>query len=459
VIDPALRRVALLVAACYFMEMLDGTIVVTALPQIGDAFDVATSSAGVLISAYFITLAVLIPASGWLTARFGGRAVLLTAIAVFTAASLGCAASTSFLALVAFRVLQGAGAALMVPVGRILVFREADKRHIMRLMAYVVWPGLIAPVVAPLVGGVLATYASWHWLFLINLPLGAVAFIVAWRIVHAGPSGDPGPFDMLGAALTCGGLAALAYAAQRATDDQPPWVLVGVTGGAAFVLLAAAVGHLLRADAPLLDLRILRTHTFGASVTGLALFIPVVVAIPFLLPLLFQTVFGWSAVKSGAVVLFVFVGNIAIKPATTWLYRRGGFRTVIASSTAVLGLSTLLLAAIDAFTPVAVVAVLLVIGGVARSIGFTGYNTLALADVPPQAMNNASTLVTTAQQLLFGLGVAIAALLLRLGEAVADTRLAAFRVAFICVSGLAFLAAISASRLARTSGAALTAAD
>lgn len=457
VIDPRLRRLALLVAACFFMEQLDGTIVVTAIPRISAALDVAPASAALIITAYLVTLAALIPLSSWLTARHGARRIFPTAILVFTLASLGCALSSSLGMLVAFRVLQGAGGAMMVPVGRMIVFADARKDQIMRLMSLIVWPGLIAPVIAPLAGGVITTYAGWRWLFLINIPLGAIALVAARRLVAGGPERGIAPLDRTGVALTCGGLAALTYGAYVISQQHPDWPLAGVLAVAAAALLVIAVRHLLTVRAPLVNLRTLAIPTFGASIGGNALFWILVGAIPFLLPLLFQTVFGWSAIKSGSVVLFLFVGNIAIKPATTWLYNRYGFRTMLLAATTCMGVSTVAIAAVQESTPLVVIAALALISGVARSVGLTGYQTLGLSDVPPDHMRDANALAATTQQLFLGLGVAAATLALRFGALVSghgdDSR--AYTVAFLALALIAFATTASALRLHPAAGQAI----
>lgn len=183
-INPKLRNMALLVAGCYFMENLDSTIVTTAVPAMSRAFAVSSSAIGLVITSYMVTLAVLIPLSGWLAEYFGTRRVFLAAIAVFTLASLGCALSTSLPGLVAMRVLQGAGGAMMVPVGRVVVLQHTEKKDLMKIMSYLVWPGLISPAIAPLLGGLIVTHGSWKWLFLINLPLGAAGFAAAWKLIR-----------------------------------------------------------------------------------------------------------------------------------------------------------------------------------------------------------------------------------------------------------------------------------
>jgi EmrB/QacA subfamily drug resistance transporter len=457
-IDRRLRNVALLVAGCFFMENLDATIVVTAVPQMSRSLGVTATATALVITAYLLTVAALVPISGWMTARFGARPVFLSAIAIFTGASLGCALSTNLPELVGLRILQGAGGAMMVPVGRLVVLGPAPKSQIMRLMSYIVWPALIAPVIAPLAGGIITTYASWRWMFVINVPLGLVALAFAWRMVHSErAAGTPPRLDRLGVALTCTALGGLAYTGQHIGDDAPSWDVVLVLGPASLVLLAAAAWHLLRTEAPLVNLRTLRISTFGAATAGSSLFWVVVGAVPFLMPLLFQTVWGWSPIKSGAVVLFIFVGNIGIKPATTWLFNRFGFRTVLLSSTAGLAASTLVAGLLTADTPLVVVAVVALLAGVARSVGLTGYTTLGFSDVPPEQMADANALAATVQQLFVGLGVAAATVALRAGDLLPGdpSQRTVFAFAFALLALVALLSITEAVRLHPSAGEAL----
>jgi EmrB/QacA subfamily drug resistance transporter len=461
-IDKRVRNIALLVAACFFMELLDGTIVITAVPKISSSLGVSPTATGLVVTAYLVTVAVLIPLSGWMTLRYGYRWVLLSAIAVFTVASLGCAASQSFAELVAMRVLQGAGGAMMVPVGRMIVFERAEKSQVMRLMSYIVWPALLAPVIAPLAGGVITTYASWRWMFLINVPLGVVGLICAWRLIDGRPAETPPRLDRAGVLLTCGGLAAFTYGAHLASDARPPWLLVLLLALAAVVLLVVATRHLLRTSAPVVELRTLRIPTFGNAMVGSSLIWLVIGAIPFLLPLLFQTVFGWSPIKSGALVLFVFVGNIAIKPVTTFLYTSYGFRRVLLAASGCLTLTTVGCALLTAGTPVVAIALLALVSGGARSVSMTGYTTLALSDVPPAEMRPANALASTAQQLFTGLAVVLATLALRLGNALGKLEPAAhgarfaYVIAFLVVGVVGALATAVVLRLHPSAGAALT---
>ncbi len=462
-IDRRVRNIALLVAACFFMELLDGTIVITAIPKISSSLGVSPGTTGLVVTAYLVTVAVLIPLSGWMTLRYGYRWVLLSAIAVFTVASLGCAASQTFGELVAMRILQGAGGAMMVPVGRMIVFERAAKSEVMRLMSYIVWPALLAPVIAPLAGGVITTYASWRWMFLINVPLGIAGVICAWRLIDGRPVETPPRLDVAGVLLTCSGLAAFTYSAHLASEARPHWLLVSSLGLASVVLLVVATRHLLRSPAPVVDLRTLRIPTFGNAMVGSAFIWLVIGAIPFLLPLLFQTVFGWSPIKSGALVLFVFVGNIAIKPLTTPMYTAYGFRRVLLAASACLTLTTVACALLSAGTPVVAIALLALVSGVARSVSMTGYTTLALSDVPPEQMRAANALASTAQQLFTGLAVVLATLALRLGNAIGKLGSAthsarfAYVVAFLVIGVVGALATAVVLRLHPSAGEVLTA--
>jgi EmrB/QacA subfamily drug resistance transporter len=459
VIDARQRRVGLLVAGCFFIEIMDGTLVSTSAPRIGRALGVSSAAVGLVVTAYLVTLAVLIPMSGWLVNRLGTRRVFLTSIVVFTGASVLCSMSTSLGELVAWRVLQGAGGAMMVPVGRLAVLATTAKSDLMRMISYIVWPALVAPVIAPLAGGFITTYASWRWLFLVNLPLGIIAFAAAVRLVPAIPAVAPPPLDWAGVLLTCAGLGGLTYAVSLLAQDPLPWGRVAAVGPASAAACALAVRHLLRVRHPLVDLRTLHIGTFRVAASSGALSGMAIGAVPFLLPLLFENVFGWSPVKSGAVVLFVFVGNIGIKPATTYVFNRWGFRTVLLVACLALAASICAAAFVTRQTPVAVIIVISVISGAARSVSMTAYNTLSFCDVPERQMPHANALAATVQQLSAGLGVAAATVALRAGSplsrALGDgTPQAAYTIAFLLVALLPMAAIPGITRMQRDAGSA-----
>lgn len=445
------RNIALLVAGTFFMENLDGTILTTAAPSIGRSLGVPSVAVGITITAYLLTLAVLIPLSGWITRRLGSRRIFLAAIAIFTLASVLCALSTNLPELTIMRVLQGIGGAMMVPVGRLAVLRVTDRADLIRAIALLTWPALLAPIVAPLAGGIITTYFTWHWIFLINVPLGIVAFFAALRIIPTEERESPPRLDWLGLVLTCTGLGSLVYLGSLLAERDPEMILTIGWAVVGFGLVGLAIAHQLRAPHPLLDLRALRIETFRLSHAGGSLFRLTVNAVPFLLPLLFQDVFGYSPLLSGALVLFVFVGNLAIKPATTSLLRRFGFPAVIVAASAAAALSMALMALLSSSTPLWVVIVLLTASGVARSTGFTAYNTIAFADVERVEMTDANTLASTLQQLAAGFGVAVGAVALRLGDSFGSGS-GAFGFAFAVLALLTALATVEGLLLSKSAG-------
>lgn len=449
--DWALRPVAVLVAGTLFMENLDGTIIATAAPSMARHFGVESAQVGVCVTAYLITVAALIPLSAWVADRWGIRSTFLAAISVFTLASALCSISTSLPILIGMRVLQGAGGSMMVPVGRLAVLGSTAKHDVIRAIAYLTWPALLAPVIAPTVGGLLTTYASWRWIFLINVPLGLAALIVAARIMPRLSAGELGPLDRAGFIGTALALGCLVSVAAVIGEPSVNWAsalaltAVGVTSG------SFAIVHLLRVPNPLIRLDALRVRTFRAAQTGGALFRIGINAVPFLLPLMFQDQFGWTPARAGLVMVFLFSGNVAIKPLTTPLLRTLPFRTVLVATTATAALTVGMCGLLRVSTAVPVIAVLLFASGNFRSIGYTCYNTIAFADIDQPAMNQANALATTIQQLTQALGVALAVVALKVGGAVVHAG-HAYSFAFVVTAGVIALALIDAMLLPAGAG-------
>lgn len=402
---------ALLVAGAFFMEILDATIITPAIPLIARSFGAEAVDVNIAISAYLVTVAVLIPATGWMADRFGIRRVFLTAIVIFTVASVGCAASASLPMLVAMRVLQGVGGAMMVPVGRLAVLRYSDKSDLVRAIALLTWPALVAPIIAVALGGAIVTVGSWRWIFLLNIPLGIIGFMLALKLIHGPPSAVSRTLDWRGLLLMGLGISAALLALEHVRlrgVDVPTLVVVALAGA----LIVGAVVHLLRAPHPLVQLRVLRVRTLRITVSAGSLYRAIIVAVPFLLVLQLQLEFGWTPLLSGVLVAALFVGNLAIKPTTTPLMRRFGIRRVLlVNGVASVGCFGLL-AALHPGVPVAAIAVVLAISGALRSIGFTAYNTLAFADVDGDELTHANTLHASVSELASGLGIAVAALVL-----------------------------------------------
>jgi EmrB/QacA subfamily drug resistance transporter len=454
-IDQAPRqpwRVALLVAGAMFMEQLDGTVIATALPQMANSFGVAAVDLNVGMSAYLLTLAVFIPASGWIADKFGARTVFTSAIATFTLASILCGLSGSLWQFIGARVLQGIGGALMVPTGRLIVLRNTEKQHLMRAIAYLTWPALSAPILGPPLGGLITSYASWRWIFLLNIPLGLIAMAVALALVPNVRGGGRGPFDWPGFALT--GLAGLGliYSLETVGHGRLSGAASGFMLAASLAIGLLAVRHMLRAAHPLLDLSAFRVPTFMIALRGGIAFRAAIAALPFLLPLLFQLAFGLDPFASGLLLLAVFAGNLGMKPATSTVLNRVGFRSTVLVNGSIAIATILGCSLLTPETPKAVIVPLLFVSGLARSMQFTALNTLAFADVPQPRMSGANSLFSMLNQMASGLGIAIGAIALRLASLLHPATEAVstrdFQIAFCVIAVLAIAAMVDFRRLA-----------
>lgn len=451
------RLIALVVAVTFFMENLDATVIATALPTMAAAFGVTPVDMNIGITAYILAVAIFIPLSSWVADRFGARRVFAGAIIVFTLASLLCGLSQSLEMFVFARVLQGIGGALMVPVGRLAVLRNTDKKDLVSMIAIITWPGLVAPILGPLAGGLIVTHASWPWIFYVNFPLGALALIAALWLVPEGREATIRTFDAKGFVLLAGACVALLGGLEWLGSQSGESLIAGFAVVAAGVLLAAwAVRHCRRYSDPLLPLETLSINTFRVSVFGGSLFRLAISALPFLLPLLFQIAFSLSPVDAGLLVLAVFAGNLAMKPFTTAIMQRHGFRKVLLVN-GVIGVASIMACALfSAQTPFAVIAAVLFVGGLSRSMQFTCYNAIGFADVAKARMSEASALFSMSFQLAMGLGVTVAALLLRASMTLqghdAQAQVADFRVAFVGVALLGALALGDVYRLPMTAG-------
>ena len=404
----------LLVAFTMFMEQLDGTILVTALPNIAASFDETAARLDVSVSAYLVTLSVMIPASGWIADRLGAKRVYGFAIALFVLASVLCGASQTIWQFVGARILQGLGGAMMVPVGRLIVLRGTEKRDLIRVIAYLTWPALSAPLLGPPLGGFITTYASWHWIFYINVPLGLVALLYVWKIVPGDQVRERRKFDVAGFFLTGGAILSLLFSIELLGRTGIPIVAAVVLFCFGLACGITVVQRSLNMSAPLISLVAFHTLTFRLAMRGGGIFRGCLVALPFLLPLLFQVGFGLDPVTSGTLLLGIFIGNLGMKPATSWILRYVGFRRTMLVSGCIAIATMLGCAMLTVQTPQVLIIALLVISGLARSMQFTTLSTLAFSDVPKPWMGSANTLFSMQQQAANAGGVAVAGALLRL---------------------------------------------
>ena len=453
------RTVSLIVASAMFMEQLDGTVLATALPTMAKSFHADPLHMNVALTSYLLTLAMFIPASARFADRFGSRTVFRAAIAMFTLGSIACAQAPTLAFLVAARMLQGAGGAMMSPVGRLVMLRAVSKSELVSAMAWLMIPATIGPIVGPPVGGFLVTYLSWHWIFYINVPIGIAGIILVTRYIEEMREPTRTPFDVRGLVLAGTALASLMFGIEMATRGVGSGLIVSalVVLGIASAMLYTL--HARRHSQPMLDFRMMRIPTFRFSVICGSLSRIGVGAMPFLLPMMLQLGFGLSALHSGLITFTSSIGSLAMRLVAPGILRRLGFRFVLSW----IGLiATLLLASTAAFRPgwpLAAIYGVLLANGFFQSLQFMAYNTIAYADVPRPQMSTATSFYTTFQQMSLTLGIAISAAVLAgsirmLGHSA--PLLSDFSVAFLAVSGIALAAPLLSLRLDPSAGAELS---
>jgi len=403
------RLIPLIVATALFMENMDSTVIATSLPAI--AADIGTSplTLKLAITSYLLSLAVFIPASGWTADRFGARMVFAIAVGVFMLGSIGCALSSSVTDFVIARIVQGMGGAMMTPVGRLVLLRSIDKSALVNAMAWVTVPALVGPVIGPPLGGFITTFFSWHWIFLINIPIGLLGIFMAMKYIDPIRSEDPERFDLYGLLLAGIGLGGIAFGLSVAGLNLLPWSVVAALIGIGTISMTLYLIHARRTASPVLDFSLLRLATMRASIFGGFLFRLGIGALPFLLPLLMQVGFGLSPFQSGLVTFASAVGAMGMKTLAARIIRTFGFRNLMTVNAVV---SSFFLAACGLFTvttPLLLIMIILVVGGFFRSLQFTAINTVAYAEVEPAQMSRATTLVSVNQQLALSAGVAVGA--------------------------------------------------
>lgn len=457
-LDPGRARVvALVVAIAFFMQLLDSTIVVTSLPQMGKDFGVPPVSMSIGLTIYLLTMAAFIPLSGWLGDRFGARNVFLVSITVFTTASLFCGLSSNLEQFIMARAIQGFGAALMTPVGRVIVLKNAPKSELVNAVALITWPALIAPVIGPIVGSLITTYFSWHWNFHINVPIGLIGLVLVWRFVPDQREVDAGQLDIPGFLLSALGLTLLLAGLETFTQGTATLPLVALLIAGGIVLGVAATWHFRRVANPLLDLSAFRVQTFALSTLSAGTALRTAInATPFLIPLFLQVGFGYDPIRAGSYLLVYFAGNLAMKTVTTRTLRAFGFRRVLVANGLIACGSIVACAFLTPTTPEVIALALLFIAGLTRSMQFTALNTIGFADITAAQRSSASTLSSMLQQVSMLLGVAIAAAILNLSSllrAGTGTPLVDFRWAFVAVGAIGMIASLRFLALSPDAGA------
>jgi len=450
----------LIIATALFMEQLDGTVLATALPAMAADLHEDPVALKLALTSYLLSLAVFIPLSGWAADRFGARRVFRAAIVVFTFGSILCGLSNSLGAMVVFRIVQGLGGAMMTPVGRLVLLRTAPRQELVRAMAYLTIPALIGPLIGPPVGGFIATYFHWRYIFWINVPIGALGVALVTRFIPDLREEWTPPLDVAGAILSGVGLSCLVFGFTIAGRGFAPTPLVALIIALGAAALVAYVRHAKRAPYPIVDLDLLRIPTFRAAVFGGFLFRIGLGATPFLLPLLLQAGFGLSAYEAGLLTFVSAAGAMAMKTTAQPILRMFSFRRVLIVNALISAAFLAFNATFSAATPHLIIMGALLVGGFFRSLEFTALNALAYADVDHDAMSRATSFASVAQQLSLSTGVAIgaaaleAARALRGGGALQATD---FTPAFILVATISALAALQFLRLSPRAGEELVA--
>lgn len=442
----------LVVACALFMENLDSTVIATSLPAIARDMNEDPIALKLALTSYLLSLAVFIPVSGWAADRYGARNVFRAALVIFMAGSIACGFAVSLPDFVAFRIVQGIGGAMMVPVGRLVVLRSVPKGEFVSALSWFTIPAMIGPIMGPPVGGFITTYAHWRWIFFINVPIGLLGLMLVTRFIGDIREENTPPLDRLGFALLGIGLSGLVFGiALTGQHLAPLWLSSGVAGvGFAFCLLYGL--HATRAAHPVLDLGLMRIPTFRASVIGGSIFRVGVGATPFLLPLMFQLGFGLTPFASGLLTFASAAGALTMKFAAKPVLRWFGFRTVLIANAVI---SAAFIAGYGFLTPAmshALISGVLLMGGFFRSLEFTAINAIAYADVPSARMSQATSFASAAQQVSLSIGVAVAALVLehaRAAEGETGLGPADFPPAFLIVAAISLLAGAAFALLPR----------
>ncbi|MGA2552926.1 MAG: DHA2 family efflux MFS transporter permease subunit [Burkholderiaceae bacterium] len=399
-----------LVAVAFFMESLDTTILNTAVPAISAALDVAPLSMKSVLASYTLSLAVFIPISGWMADRFGTRRVFASAIGLFSLGSLLCGISSDIHLLVACRILQGCGGAMMVPVGRLTLVRTFAKDELIRTMSFVAIPALVGPMLGPLAGGLIVHYLHWRLIFFLNLPIGLVGLVLVYLHLPDYRAERSTPLDLVGLILFGSGVALVSYVLE--IFGEHTLGTGGVLGLLAigFALIGAYVIHGQQIAFPLLKLALFRVRTFTAAVSGSFFTRIGIGGVPFLLPLLYQVGLGFSPVQSGLLIMPQALASICMKSVLPKILTRIGYRGVLVSNTVILGMLLFFFATIGPTTPVWLILIQAFAYGGFTSLQYTSMNTLVYADVTQEDASNASSIASTSQQMSISFGVAAAGL-------------------------------------------------
>ena len=442
-----------MVGISFFMQMLDNSILNTSLPSIAADFQISPLQMQAVVISYMLTVALFIPTSGWLTDRFGAKPVFFSAIATFTVGSLACAISPNLGVLVASRILQGIGGALMVPVGRLMILRAFPRSQLVSVLSFITIPGLLGPLVGPTLGGVLSHFASWHWIFLINIPVGLAGMYLCIRhLPNLEATDDPGRFDWTGFLLFSAFMITLTLALDGMGElhfDITTILLLAFAGLASLLLYWL---HARKALSPLFSPSLFSIRNFRVGIIGNLFARLGNGALPFLTPLLLQVGLGYNPVKAGLTMLPMTAGAMIAKSIVNKLIKKTGYRKFLVCNTIGMGIAIASFSLIDGETPYLCILGLFTVMGIVNSMQFTGMNTLTLLDLPNNKAGSGNSLLSAIMQLSMGMGVACAASILNYCSNAGAEVIKGFQQTYIVLGILGILAAVIFFRAEDTEG-------
>ena len=411
---PATRDwlVPAIIGSALLMQTLNATVIANALPAMAKTFGAEPLRLNIAITVYLLSAAIFLPLSGWLADRFGARRVFMSSIVLYAVGAMACGFSETLWQLIAARFIQGAAGATLMPVGRLVLLRTTPKRELVGALSIVTMPALLGPVVGPVLGGAIVTFADWRWIFFMNLPIAVIGLVLAWRFVPDVKAEGRQRVDIPGILLSGLGLAALIFGFETlGRETLSPWLVAGLFGaGAASLLLYAR--HARATPHAVIDLNVFRKPTFQASVVGGAFMRIAMGANPFLLAMLLQVAFGMSAFAAGMTTFISAAGALLMKTTAPPILRRFGFRSVLLVNAVIVGLSFMAYALFTPDWPHWAIMVVLGVGGFFRSLQFTALNGMAYAEIDEAEMSRATTTSSMMQQLVQSIGVGLSASLL-----------------------------------------------
>ncbi|HEY0296295.1 MAG TPA: MFS transporter [Bordetella sp.] len=409
--------VPLIVACALLMENVDSTILVTAIPVLARDLGHDPVTLKLAVTSYVVGLGVFIPICGWVADKFGPRTVFRTAIATFVIGSLLCAAATSLTTLVLARFIQGVGGAMMVPVGRILMFRAVPKSDFIRAVTYLTIPAQLGPVLGPLLGGFITTYLNWRLMFFINVPIGILGIYLTNRYIENNREEDPGKLDWTGFFLSGAGASLFMLGMSMIGSGLIQEGTAVALTLAGLLILGIYWIYSQRVENPLLELRFLHIPTFQCSVLGGSLFRIGLGAMPFLLPLALQDGLGMTAFEGGFITCCSAIGSFGIKTIAIKVLKRWGFRNVLMVNAVLVGISVAVCGVLHPGMSRLTIWLIVTLGGLFPALQFTSLNSLAYADIESRDIGRATSVASVIQQMSLGLGVTVAGMLLHFSQA------------------------------------------